>query len=504
MSAMDTLTDKPRSQLFGGRRAGDLAALIVALVFSAVVGASVSRSPETAATVLFGAPAFILVLIPKYRFASLYLIFLMAPFAAYIKAFTGSRYAPAVLDADLILLVLLTAADRLRDRSAALDGGVLLASSFLLLGALQLFNPLGPGLAVAVYGYAFLILPVTGLLLGRWLVTEPKDVKAFASVLTIAGVAVALYGVHQTFGLNEYDERILANTVGSNIQFYAGGIQRVFSTMSSPIHLAYFMAVLILLLTARIVTTEAPWWTLPLIALFTITLFITVFRTSWIGVIAGIVTIGFAGQTAAPRRIRPIAMVLLATSILSGLAILGARGVFPDSEMTRRVLSLVDPTNDPHFTDRVTSWSAAILPAIAQSPLGYGVGSDSTAIGSVVFSHNGFFYLAVELGLPGLLLAVCLLIWAFRQELALLRHQSDIVRWTTLWGLAWLVTTLVQGTFGPLLEVFPVNLFMWFLIGAHAAIRKLKLSPLSETSLLDSSDIGARARPAAPSSICAR
>lgn len=489
---MHTFTSKPSSGLFGGRRLGELTPLILALVVSTVAGAVVTQSPDTAATILLGAPAFILVLIPKYRLVSLYLIFFMALFAAFVKAFTGSRYAPAVLDAGLILLVLATAADRLRDRLMHLDGGVLLSSLFLLLGVVQLFNPLGPGLNVALYGYAFLVLPAAGLLVGRWLVTRTDEIKAFAYVLTLGGVAVALYGLHQTFGLNQYDDRILANTVGSNAQFYAGGIQRIFSTMSSPVHLAYFMAVLILLITARVVAIGPRWWVLPLISLFTITLFLTVFRTSWVGVIAGIITIGFVGQTR-QRRVRAVALIVLASVLLGTIAVLGINGIFPDSEMSRRVLSLLDPTNDPHFADRVTSWTTTVMPAIMQSPLGYGVGSDSTATGSVVYSHNGFFYVAVELGLPGLMLAACLLIWGFRQELALLRHQSDVVRWTALWGLAWLVTTLVQGTVGPLLEVYPVNLFMWFLIGAHAAIPHLAQLPSPTMSLSDSS-IGLKAR----------
>jgi O-antigen ligase len=114
-----------------------------------------------------------------------------------------------------------------------------------------------------------------------------------------------------------------------------------------------------------------------------------------------------------------------------------------------------------------------IVPAIIDHPLGYGTGSDSTTVSALYYSHNGFFYIAIELGIPGLLLALALLAWGVLQETDIVRRSSDpLLAMSGLWGLAWLVATLVEGSFGALLEVYPVNLYLWFLLGSHLALRR--------------------------------
>ncbi|MCJ7634121.1 O-antigen ligase family protein [Candidatus Bathyarchaeota archaeon] len=441
-------------------------ALIGILFGSMFVGATTAIVPLWTATFCVGIPALILAILPQTRYWALLTIFALAPFMPFMKAFTGIRYGPVVLDIGLLIIVLGLFADQLviskKVRLSLLDIGVLI---FMLLGVVQLFNPLGPGFSNALEGYRILLWQAVGYLLGRRLLHDTKQIRTLLLVLRIVAVIVAIYAIKQFFRPSQFDYSIIFSTSGSPSTYTSLGQGRAFSTMSSPAHLSHFMVSMLLLNVSLQEFSQRRFWLILQLGTIGLALLLTIVRTGWIGFLVGLVLIGVL--KALEKRNVTLAIKQLAIGIVIFLIVGYSLGLyFPRNAITQRFDSLANLPAEKHYQMRVDSWIETIIPAIVRNPWGYGTGSDNTSGAARFFSHNGYFYVAVELGIPGLILIFSVLIGALFKSVRFHSNISNpllrsISRWTiSFWGAA-----LVMAVFGAFLEVYPVILYGWFFLG---------------------------------------
>ncbi len=444
------------------------------MLLALIGGMLTARLPSWVATFLPGAPAVGLALARRTRFSALVSILCLAPFMPYLKALTGVRYGPLALDAALAVLLLGWVLDQLAaHKPIAMSRADILAIAFILLGAVQLFNPSGPGLAPALEGYRMLVWQAVGFLVGRRLIESPEQLRTLLGALRLSMTLVALYAIKQVLSPSIFDQRIVLSTVGDPSTYTSLGTFRAFSTMSSPFHLAYFMVQALLLHISLLEVTQSKTLVVPQMLVSSVALLLSIVRTGWVGLVIGLVA---AVAISSPRGKR---VVYIAARFVACLA--AASGLFfvltrylPQASITERMLSLTNIAEDRNYRLRQSGWQETILPAIRANPLGYGTGSDTTASSAQFYSHNGFLYVAIELGIAGLLVVIVLLVVALAQaQRSRAQLQDPFLRAVATWALSSWIALLGMATVGGFLEVYPVTLYAWFMLGVATIMPRL-------------------------------
>lgn len=457
---------------------------LVSLAAFGTIGAFTAVRPMMAAIVIAGVPAVALALAPRYRFQALLAIFVLAPLMPYMRVFTGIRSGPVIVDIAFLIVVLSLFADRLLVGRLRLTRVHLAVGAFIALGLVQLLNPTSPGLRQGLEGFRILVLPALGFFVGYWLIDSTARLRW--AMLTVAAVAtlIALYGIKQGIAPNALDYIIVDGTTGSSITYTSLGRFRAFATLSSPSHLAFLMNATILLLFSLFMSRMIRSWQLAGgVAAAGVALLLTIVRVGWIGTGIGLVVL----VALAPRFIRwssTVRLVVVA-AVTVGLMAYVLLVMQPDDAISTRFRSLGNLPQEQHYVDRVTSWEDTIVPAIKARPLGYGMGADSTNDSALFFAHNGYFYIAIEMGVVGAVLAVGILIWALQRAARQPRTREEpAIMALRLWILSWTVALLVMGTFGPMLEVYPINLYYWCFLGCLVGLTasNLPLRPKEEST----------------------
>ncbi len=449
-----------------------LLVLVAAFAVIAALGAMAALSPALATIAIVGTPVLVLALHPRHQFPALLAIFVVVPLIPYLRVFTGIRSGPAIIDVAFVMLAFSLLANRLLSRRLALTWVHLAVTAFLILGLVQLLNPSSPGLEQGLEGYRILVLPALGFFVGFWLIDSTARLRW--AMLTVAGVAtlIAIYGIRQGISPSELDYKIVEGTIGSPSTYTSLGRFRAFSTLSSPAHLSFMMTAAILLLFSLLLSRSIRLWQFVCgLAAAGTALFLTIVRVGWVGTGAGLMAM--LAVTPAFMRFSSAVRLVVIAAVSIGLASYVLLVMQPDQAISTRFRSLGDLPHEQHYIDRVTSWQDTIVPAIEAEPLGYGMGSDSTNSSALYFSHNGYFYIAIEMGVVGAALAVGILIWAL--SCAVKRGpprgtEEPSLLALRLWILSWTCALLVMGTFGAMLEVYPINLYYWCFLGALAGL----------------------------------
>jgi hypothetical protein len=438
----------------------------VALVCVAA-GLFAAVGPLWVATFAVGVPLLALALTARTRFLALLMVAGLAPFMSYVKALTGIRYGPLVLDAALLVIALgLFVADLIQHGRIHLSRGECCILLFMALGAVQVLNPLGPGLAVALEGYRILVWQAVGYLLGRRLLCSRAHIRALMIVLRTTALVVAIYGIKQLYLPSDLDRYIILTTSGDPSTYTSIGQGRAFSTMSSPFHLGYFMAMMLLM---KISVPECAGHRARVgmqIGILGIALLLTIVRTAWIGLLTGLVLLS-ALQALEQDRFFILIKRLALVGVILVMIWFGLHRYWPENKITQRVSSLANPTAERNYRLRLEGWRERTLPLILANPFGYGTGSDTTSSAALVYSHNGFFYIAIELGIPGLVLVLYVVFAALLKALRSHTQIKDpLLRGVSRWMLACWGAMLAMAMIGGFLEVYPVALYAWLFLGA--------------------------------------
>jgi putative inorganic carbon (HCO3(-)) transporter len=453
---------------------GQATGLLLILALTGALFFSLVASVAPTVLLAYGAGVVVAVLAinPSTRFASLIGIFMLAPLLPYLRTFTGIREGPASIDVAMIVLFLVLLGDHLLSRRLTLDWLELVIAAYVALGLLQIFNPLSPGLSDALESFRRLVLPAVGFFLGMWMIRSLDDVKVLLIALAAVSLFVAAFAVKQSLAPSAADWNFVRTTIGSPTTYTSLGRFRAFSTLSSPAHLAYLMTFMLLLFFALYATKSIPrlWFVLGVLLLAAGSI-VSIVRVGWVGTVAGVLVM----FVLAPRLSKGGATrrLLLAAAAFAGLLFYVLVVVQPDPAMATRFRSLANLPAEPHYMDRVTSWKDTIVPAIRTQPLGYGLGSDSTSSDARYYAHNGYFYIAIEMGVVAVLMLLVIMGAAFLRAYRGLRQRGPpLFTALHLWIACWTVALLVMATFGDLVEVYPVNLYYWFFFGAICALAR--------------------------------
>jgi putative inorganic carbon (hco3(-)) transporter len=201
---------------------------------------------------------------------------------------------------------------------------------------------------------------------------------------------------------------------------------RVFSTLENPNLLAGFLMVIMAMasgLGLHAAQKKGKLTLFALVAVLGICLVLTYSRGAWLSLLAVIIIYGFFYN-------RKIFWLLLIVPI----GLLLARDT-----LMERILSIANPT-DTSSTLRLALWESTVAMIIDKPLLGIGWGAywmvypeyDFFLQGSgakIFHAHNMYLNIAAEIGIPGLVVFLTLLIGHIRKALFVMRHHRN--RWVT-------------------------------------------------------------------------
>ena len=310
---------------------------------------------------------------------------------------------------------------------------------------------------------------------------DRRDRDRLITILMTVGVLAAAYGiVQQILGHAKLHE--LGYEYNSVLRFN-GGFLRSVSTFGLPFSFGFFMMMVVVLclpVALSDLSRRRNRWFLYLTPLLLAGLLSSIVRTSMLGVLVGLLYIAI-------RRYRWIFAILLPLGLVALFFLPGSRATAALSSDSTKA--------------RSANWSENI-DAVLDKPLGIGVGEtgaakaraygqtleeQAAAFGidlnqpdvdvytadihgvGVYQPDNYYFKMLVELGILGLWFFIRILVGAVRESRRVERSPDWADRAFGLGMTAYLWASIFSMFFATYLEMFPMDVYFWLLLGITAA-----------------------------------
>lgn len=451
-----------------------VAVAIAAVGASAIVAWVVVRRPELLRLTIAAAFVAMALALAQRRPAAGALVTLLAlPFEALVRRLLIAQSGvpsndPLILVGPAVSIVLCFGLFVVRRRPLITDGLSKLMLGFVALSGLELGNPAGGGLVVALGGLLFLTVPLLWFFLGREL-GSPSLARTLLGAMVAVATVVAVYGLWQSqVGLPPWD-RAWVEAKGY-AALNVGPSLRAFATFPSNQEYALWLAGAIAVACTLAVTGRGR-FVLAAPLLVTALVFASLRSALVLCFLAIAVAVGVRS-----RRL-PVAVAVVILALGLGYAAVRLYGGAAQSAssgnplLERQVSGIANPFNSNQSTLNVhLQMLVDGVRAGIGSPLGHGpgavnlagakLGDDAASAGgsTEIDASNAF----VALGLPGGLLFIAIVIAAFRGVVRRYLAGEPLA----LAVLALLVVCLSQWLIGGLYALLPL---LWFLLGWASA-----------------------------------
>ena len=405
-------------------------------------------------------------------------------FNGIVKAITGIRYFPLLIDLSIILLLTGWMFTQMLNQNLRLSKEDLIALIFVAMAVLGMFHPNIPSFQAGLEGlrkFAFMIL---GFIVGRHLINI-TGLKRLVKLLLISSFVISLYGIKQYLLPSAIDYRLIELSTSSPITYMMGGHIRAFSTLAGPFHLGIFLVGVLLLLVSIWQVYPAKRFVVILFSIpMLLALIMTVTKSNWFALVVGIAFLIVLNSKSPLRTFGQIFLIGTIVLLTFFVLIQVAKAIPIFRTINDGLQAFINPTEAPTMVFRFELWKDTILPLIQQSPwFGYGTGSAGEGLAFLFDSdvsiftnaHNIFLKVQFEMGLIGSFVFLVLLISIFSHMMKVRRNLKDpFLRVISNWNLAFFVAMMVAGLVGSILDAYPINLLFWILMGSATRLSHLE------------------------------
>ena len=429
---------------------------------------------------------FILIICLMRTWSGLLLLLYFAPFYGFVRWTIGISPVQAMWkEAMVVLLTLGWAIHKFvfkREKLASTPLNLPLFL-FLWLAIIQLFR--ASNILQGLLGLRMLATYIPIYFIVANMTVSKKQIRSVIFILMIIGVVTASYGLWQaSVGLEGLQSRGLAQ-VGSNLATM--GQLRIFSTFAGPEYLGLFMVLMIILGTALWMSglsrLRKRVLLIAMAVMFTALIF-TLVRLHWLMLGTGLILL-----TTLIKRKRPFGFLLAGTIAVIIL--------FPPYIQERATMTF--GSRDVSFQGRIETYLGWNVPNLLRHPLGVGLGGTSgrsvyervtgQETPSVLIggggTESGYFNIALEMGVPGLVLYLWLFVVIIQYGLRTFRALSDPFLKYLAGGITvFVILIFLSQIAGPLMQVFPAgNLYFWFFVGLLLKLKQIEKEEDSVSAL---------------------
>jgi hypothetical protein len=361
-----------------------------------------------------------------------------------------------VLDAPMLVVLAIS----LSTSRQAWSPSLILASLFIGLVAVQCLNTDVPSISYALQGARPLALPAVVIIAVSRLSLGRRD------LMFISGMAAAGWLVNIEFAMRQwlvgFTSTELAFIENSRSTFRVGSAIRLLGTMQSNQDFAFIAAVAIPLIAVLLLHMRGRSRRISVGILFALSvavLFGSLVRSGLVGgVVGAIVATGLSATTRVSRRSLVVGGAIIVTFFWI-IATVGPGVILPANQaqtVEARVASIFSPSEDHSVNARVQETWPAAFRVIEQHPLGAGPGSagplsqsaPNSPFGAVV-PDDGYLLIAVQLGIPGLVLFVGMLV-VIGLELLEAARQGVVIAAAALGSVVALMVGMATSSFWDL------------------------------------------------------
>jgi len=414
-------------------------------------------------------------------------IFVFVCAEGFITLYTGQAKLSYLLKDFLVIVAYLSLLTEIvtRQKLVVYRGVFVPMAVLAAVGLVEVFNPnlADPRLAgdnallVGTVGFKILCFYMPLVLVGYYCFEGPEALRRFLLFLAVLSVPVSVVALQQYVGgAAEVErwgggfERAVVHTPGSE----HGEHLRAIGTFSSPAMLALYCLCVVVVCTAGLrlggsTTTRTVLWGCLLCAVAA--LFASGTRGGMIATaaIVGSILI-LRGRAKGLAAGAAVALLGLGVTVLLGEAVLG------------RVGSLLEPGT---WAGRLKMSFGQAAKVLERAPLGYGLGCASVGARHVMPSGQPIYFvetyitkLAYETGVLGILAYFWLIGAAALHALQGWRRTADPRgRWLALCLGVMVPGMMFLSLFSVALDVNPVNVYLWFLLGVMLRIPELSWDP---------------------------
>lgn len=479
--------------------------LAVALVLLAAGGLDYAFRQGPPSRIVFSSLVAVLLVTPVLlRWQSAWmLLFLFAPLVTFVRRFyllfdpdvsTYSFDAMTVLPEILIgtATVGMWLSSRIRKQAplAVPDGWLRLPiTAFIVVCVIEIFNPYMASAAAGVNGFRQFALWTMMYFICQQAITKREHVERWVLLTMVLAAGSGLYGAYQYIvGFPVWDMVWAEAFSVTNQQI--GEQMRAFSTFGFTSTFSHYMVVGCCLglvaLTLQRVDLFTKLLTPFFLAAMVAGLALTFVRSSYMGLMAAVlVGVVVAGNPKA-RMWRLAACVLLVGALTSAVP-KGNHEAYAGTETTsqlvaNRVMSLSSPTEAGSMQARFTAWDTIFWTSFTM-PVGRGLGSGAAgtftgnyALGAAVYSESQFFSVLAELGWPGMVLFLWIVLYGFVFSIRVhdQLQDRDLRRLARGCLMVQVGLSVIGITGGVVLYTIPGSIYYWTALGIVTVLPRLE------------------------------
>jgi O-antigen ligase len=416
-------------------------------------------------------------------------LLLIALFNGLVKALTGIRYFPLIIDFALLALLMAIVLFLITQKNPTIGVIDALAISFIALAAAWMFHPNIPSFAAGLEGFRKFAFMIVGLLIGRYWFRTQESLVILTKALIFPVTLIAIYGIKQYLFPTPLDYRLIELSTSSPGTYLMGGHIRAFSTLSGPFHLGILLVGSALLILSLLISGIKRKPIYVIIFLIQITaLIMTVTKSNMFALVAGSLVLVLVLTKRPLRTVKRLIFLALLSGVILLIAFSATANNPQFKTVHQGIQDLISPAQAKTFQFRIGLWQEEVLPLIAESPwVGYGTGSAGEGLefyfentsSKYIGSHNLFFKVIFEMGVLGLLIFILLLGSCIVTLFAQLKWlQTPFYKAFNAWALAFTAGVLVAGLTGAILDAYPPNLLFWIVLGIATRLPVLERSTI--------------------------
>lgn len=396
-------------------------------------------------------------------------ILILATYINLVKPIFGTRYAPLLVDAILALLFI-----RIVFEKAARKAGSLVVVPniefflllFFIISLIQIFNPNVPVFQAGLEGFRKTTYQMLGVFIGIYYIKNRLEVEKIAKYICYASVPVLVYGIKQFFFFSSFDQRIVEANFADWHVLTILGESRAISIFSGPFHFGMFSCV-IALIALYFYVKEKRLLYLVLCIISVTGPFFSLTRTNIVAlVVSGLFFLWFVK----PEKRRVLMKVnIVFVLLLAGFILISSQKF---STVTDVLKTFKNISEDQRFLIRFEGYRE-IQKAFVKNPvIGYGMGSAGDTLGKLydwkvhITSHNLGLKILMETGLLGFGIYISFFFAWFKKALDLFKAKNRHIRNLSVLITSMLLVVLVNGVVGSAVGAYPINLYVWFFMGA--------------------------------------
>jgi hypothetical protein len=372
----------------------------------------------------------------------------------------------------IVALVLLWILNKERSR----DGMTILIIAYVILLFLKIFMGNIGSTVEGFYGFKFNGLYVMFFFAGSYILLTAGETRRLLGFVSWIMLVTAAYGIKQIiFGFSSFEQKWIDSIVFTTLKIE--GVVRPFSTYASPAAMSDGMTILFMAGVYWIVARgrHMTLFGVMLTGASVAPLLIATVRTNWLAVVAGLFFyLVFL-------RIRKLWIKIAITLFMAaGLVVFASKGGDAASQdqntaltaqltrkdkslseimITSRTHALANPLQEYSVQRRMQTWEEIIYFSL-RYPLGRGQGSTG-------YAHSYYFQVLGEIGFPGLIIFLFILILCFQRGLRVIGKSDDpeTVELTRFLLTVIFMISILNVT-GTHLHTSPGDIFFWFGAGA--------------------------------------